>query len=267
MDEINDTSENEPTETPDNVIVPEIVEGEAVEDSEEVPGESLPEETGDLIEDAVRFINFTTRKMLSDYALNIGDYLLTRFFNDDALLASSTDRYKNASFSQLCKRPDISLTRQTMGEMVRMSAQFRIFNSISIDISPLNYTKQLYLTRLPHSETKLDLAMECLNDGMTSDALLDRIQEIKKALNPPEPGPPPPEKLIDTYSGVMTRFVKNAVMPSLFADRDHLYGLESDTRTRLRQTAAQWMADLEAKRLECQTIIDNLDYIDTHPNS
>ena len=147
-----------------------------------------------------------------------------------------------------------------------MAAQFRIFSSISIDISPICYINQVYLTRLPHSEAKLDLVMECLNEGMTSDALLHRIQEIKKALNPPEPGPPPPEKLIDSYSGVMARFVKKTVMPDLFADRNQLYALASDTRTRLRQTAAQWLANLEAKRQEYQAIIDNLDYIDTHPS-
>jgi hypothetical protein len=79
MDEINEISGNEPTETPENALTPEIVEGEAVEDSEEVFDETLPEETGDLIEDAVRFINYTTRKMLEDYTYKIGNYLLTRF--------------------------------------------------------------------------------------------------------------------------------------------------------------------------------------------
>ena len=60
---MDEKSGNELTETQGNVLVPEIVEGEAVEDSEEASGdEYLPEETGDLIEDAVRFINFTTKK-------------------------------------------------------------------------------------------------------------------------------------------------------------------------------------------------------------
>ena len=89
MDEINEASGSEPTETPDDALVPEIVEGESVEDSEKVSDETLPEETGDLIEDAVRFINLTAAKMLVDYALKIGNYLLTRFFNDDIGLATS----------------------------------------------------------------------------------------------------------------------------------------------------------------------------------
>jgi len=78
MDEINennDISENEPSETPDNVLIPEIVEDDPEEGSEEISDEYLPEETGDLIEDAVRFINLTVAKMLVEYALKIGNYL------------------------------------------------------------------------------------------------------------------------------------------------------------------------------------------------
>ncbi|MFZ2634018.1 MAG: hypothetical protein WA081_15585 [Desulfosalsimonadaceae bacterium] len=265
---MDEKSGNESVEAPENVLIPEIVEGEAVEDSEEVSGEFLPEETGDLIEDAVRFINFTTRKMLSDYALKIGDYLLTRFFNDDIQLASSTNRYKNVSFSRLCKRPDISLTRQDMGRMVRIAALVRIFRSIAVDVSPLTYTHQLYLTQLPHSEVKFDLVMECLNEGMPSEVLHDRIVEIKRASNLIGPGASqlPQEKIISQFSGLISRFVKKAAMPELFADRDKLYKLASDTRTQLKQTAVQWMVDIEAKCLECQFLIDHLDYIDTHPN-
>ena len=64
----------------------------------------------------------------------------------------------------------------------------------------------------------------------------------------------------------MAQFVKKTAIPELFADRDKLYELASDTRAQLKQTAAQWLADLEAKREEYQSLINNLDYIATHPN-
>jgi hypothetical protein len=273
MDEINETTDNtqdetgtEPTETPGNVLVPEIVEGEAVEDADEVSGEYLPGETGDLIEDAVRFINLTAAKMLIEYALKIGNYLLTHFFNDDIGLAGSKNRYKNTSFTQLCKRPDIALTRQDMGDMVRVAAQVRMFQSIGIDISVFNYTHQRYLAQLSHSEAKLGLVMECLNEMMSSNDLYKRIQEIKKGLPLPD-NETPQEKIIGQYSGIMARLMKKAAMPEFLTDRDKLYDLGSETRTQLKQTATQWMVDLEEKSKECQSLIDHLDYIATHPNS
>ena len=272
MDEINETNADgqdetgiEPIETPDDSLLPEIVEGEAVEDSEEVFDEGLPEETGDLIEDAVRFINFTTKKMLADYALKVGNYLLTRFFNGDIGLATSTNRLKNFSFSQLCKRPDISLTRQDMGDMVRIAAQARLFQSIGVNITGLNYTQQRYLAQLPQSETKLDLVMECMNTDMPGYILYKRIQEIKKGLPLPDETTPQ-EKIIGEYSGTMARLMKNAAMPELFTDREKLYTLGSEARTCLKQTAVQWMVSLEGKHKEYQALIDNLDYIATHPN-
>ena len=103
---------------------------------------------------------------------------------------------------------------------------------------------------------------------MPADALHRRILEIKKASNliEPDAGQPPQEKIIAQYSVIMAQFVKKAAMPELFNDRDKLYELASEARTQLKQTAAQWIADLEAKRKEYQSLIDHLDYIATHPN-
>ncbi|MDO9264463.1 MAG: hypothetical protein Q7U02_10895 [Desulfosalsimonadaceae bacterium] len=107
-----------------------------------------------------------------------------------------------------------------------------------------------------------------MNEGMTSDALRHRILEINKASDMIEPdaGQLPQEKIIAQYSGVMAQFVQKAAIPELFTGRDKLYELSSDTRTQLKPTVAQWMAHLGAKRQEYQAIIDNLDYIATHPN-
>jgi len=149
--------------------------------------------------------------------------------------------------------------------MVRVAAQMRFLKLIYVDISRLCYTNQRYLTQLPHSEAKLDLILECLNEPMPTHILYKRVQEIKKgSLSLPEE--PPQEKIISDYSGVMTRLIEKAAVPDLFSDRDRLYGLESNTRTQLRQTATQWIAGLEAKREKYQSLIDHLDYIATHPN-
>jgi hypothetical protein len=261
MDEINGT---EPAETPDNVLVPEIIEGEVVEDVQDVSGENLPEETGDLIEDAVRFINFTTKKMVRDYALKIGNYLLTRFFNDDIGLASSKSPFKNVSFAQLCRRPDISLTRQDLGDVVRISAQARVFRSIGVDITVLTYTHQRYLAQLPHSEVKLDLVMESIAQGLPSRDVYLRIQGIKRLPLLPEPDPAQAQgRLITQYSGALTRLVDKAAMPEMFTDPEQLKGMAPENRARLKETAAEWIAGLDKKRFEYQLLIHRIEEMDT----
>ncbi|MDO9263867.1 MAG: hypothetical protein Q7U02_07865 [Desulfosalsimonadaceae bacterium] len=273
MDEINETNADgqdepgtEPTETPDDSLLPEIVEGEAVEDSEDVFDEDLPEETGDLIEDAVRFINFTTKKMLADYALKVGSYLLTRFFNDDMFLASSPNHSKQVSFTKLCKRPDLARTRQDLGDMVRIAAQARVFQFIGVDITVLTYTHQRYLTQLPHSEAKLDLAMESIAQGTPSRVLYQQIQAIKQlSLLPPNAGQLQ-EKIITQYTATVTRFVAKAAMPDMFTDPEKLNSLEPEIRARLKATAARWITDLDAKKMEYQTLISKLEEADANPN-
>jgi hypothetical protein len=78
----------------------------------------------------------------------------------------------------------------------------------------------------------------------------NRESKIEKASDMIEPdaGQLPQEKIIAQYSGIMTQFVQKTAIPELFTDRVKLYELTSETRTQLKQTAAQWMADLEAKR-------------------
>lgn len=273
MDEINETnadgqdeSGTEPAETPDDNLLPDIVEGEAVEDSEEVLDEPLPEETGDLIEDAVRFINFTTKKMLADYALKVGSYLLTRFFNNDMFLASSTNHSKQVSFTKLCRRPDLARTRQDLGDMVRIAAQARVFQCVGVDITVLTYTHQRYLTQLPHSEAKLDLTMECIAQGTPSRILYQQIQAIKQLSLLPPNAAQLQEKIITQYTATVTRFVARAAMPDIFTDPEKLNSLEPEIRAQLKMTAARWIVDLDAKKAEYQTLINRLEAVDVSPD-
>jgi len=64
----------------------------------------------------------------------------------------------------------------------------------------------------------------------------------------------------------MARLMKNAAMPELFTDRDKLYTLGSETRSRLKAPPFNGRRCLETKIKEYQDLIDILDYIAAHPN-
>ena len=63
-----------------------------------------------LIDDAVIFINSKVAETLVKGSIEIGEYLLTRFFNNDIEQATSRNAYKSISFNELCNRPDIAVS-------------------------------------------------------------------------------------------------------------------------------------------------------------
>ena len=56
-----------------------------------------------LIDESVKFINDTIVKTIYKGSLEIGKYLLEKFFDNDIKLASSRNPRKSDSFQQLCK--------------------------------------------------------------------------------------------------------------------------------------------------------------------
>ena len=75
-----------------------------------------------LVEDSVNFINAKVAESVFKGSLEIGEYLLKSFFDDDIELACSKNRYKSASFSALCERRDLAVSYSTLTKMVRVAA-------------------------------------------------------------------------------------------------------------------------------------------------
>jgi len=264
MDE--STSGDSPAENVPEAIIPEVLEEnewEIVEETgeSEPPDENLPDL--DLIDESVAFINQTVESMVKTGSLIIGNYVLTRFFNDNTELASSKNRYKNISFSMLCRRPDLSLTRQELGEMVQVAAQLRGMTTIGLDIGRLVYTNQKLLTRLPDDQTKFDLIQECINKNIPSRQLSVRIRQIKQAALPYIN---PNDKVVNTYKQTMNRLIAGTAVPELLSTQEGLYRLERETVLQLREEAVRWGAGLAARQQECDALIAQLDYTLAHPN-
>lgn len=246
-------------------MIPEIVEGDDAEMTGspgdefipeeyeppiyEAPGgdpENLSDDTG-LIDESVEFINRTVAEMVVNAALKIGDYVLVRFFNNDIFLASSMNGHKSVSYSRLCRRPDLSLTRQQLSTMVRIAAQEKYFLIMNMDTARLQYIHRLRLIELPNDHIKCDLASECMNQNLTGGQLRARIRQIKLSALLYENPAYVNQKIVTDYKKTVERGIKGMVLPELLSTQDGLYRLDREILLQLKADAAGWVSALEAR--------------------
>lgn len=135
-----------------------------------------PDDT--MIFEAVRFINDKVAVHVFNGSLEIGQYVLERFFNNDITLAGARNVHKPVSYSRLCQHPDLSVARTTLMNMVKTAAQEQFLMAGGIAVDRLNYSQKVYLTRLENNAEKLALATACIDEGWTTRELKQRIQEV-----------------------------------------------------------------------------------------
>ena len=254
------------SETPvPEVLIPEVIDdaegGAAPVEADEPPPQNLPDYA--LVEEAVAFISQTIEEMGKTVFLKVGDYLLTRFFNDNVLLASSKNRYKSMSYTELCRHTDLPVTRRQLGVMIRMAAQERYLILTHVEVSRLCHIKKSYLIQLPDGDEKYALAQKCIQENWTSRELYARIRQMKQGTIP-EIGPN--EKIVNDYKQTMRRMLSKTAVPELLRSPERLYRLERETLLQLKADAAGWMTALEAKLEEYVALIVQADYSVAHPN-
>jgi len=252
-DRIPETSDGIPEY--DNVIIPEVVD----EPSEPI----LTSEEAALIEESVEFINQNVA-MVVNAAIAIGEHLLTRYFDNDIELATSKNRYKQTNYRWLCEHPDLALSRKELGEMVRVAAQERFFRSIDLNTRMLSYTHKKYLTRMPNNSTKPSLIAECIETGLSSRQLYQRISEIKKETDLPETESA--EHLLNDQIRRISRSIRQTALPDIFGNTEAISSLTPESRFALREKITQWVDDLENFQTQCETLIQNLEQIDSEPS-
>lgn len=266
-------------------IIPEILE-EKIEDGTGTPGGGLytepvmlpvdgPAEDENppdpnlpdlnLIDEAAAFIRATIAAMIENAALKIGDYLLTRFFDGDIELAISRNPYKNFSFTHLCRRPDLPLTRREMGLMVRMAAQERELIDRGVDTSLLLISHKRYLTQVPDGPAKWELVNQCIREKWPARKLEERIREMKLEALVQENPVYLNDQIVSNYKKTMARLLDGTTLPELLATQRGLYRLEKQTVLDLKEATLAWKAGLEAKQRECAALIEQLEYTVEHP--
>ena len=147
---------------------------EVVERSDEIDQE--------LIERTVTFIKDKVSTALVTTAIEIGDFLLENFFENNIDLATSKNPKKSMSYRKLCLHPQLPLQPTTLSEMVRIAAQERFLTQNGVSTDSLLYTHRLYLAKLPNDEDKLQYVNRIIENSMSGRAVKSLVRDRKSSL-------------------------------------------------------------------------------------
>lgn len=234
------------------VVVPEMVE--------DAPVAPMTPENAALIEEAIAYIYGTISAKALETAILIGDYILTRFFNDDMEAAFSKNSDKPVSFNMLCGHPDLCVSRDKLINMVKVAAQERFFRSIGFDSTGLPYSHQLRLTRLPNGETKTALARTCIAENWTIQELASRIRTIVLETGTGDglPATNPYEKAATDLISAMEQLTRKAGSLNMASKTDNLTAISIETRGLLKTRVIALTDSLGNLQTECEMLLKRI---------
>ena len=213
------------------------------------------------VEASVKFINNKIAETVFRGSIEIGEYVLKYFFNDDVELASSLDPFKSASYSALCSHPDLAVSRTTLARMVRVAAQERFFIENNVDTDKLQYVHRIELIKLENDDKKLELVQTCIESSLTSRKLIPLIREARPA--PEESIERVATRMANKHIAGLEYLLGGPTVPTVINDMDQLRIIEKETRQKLRQTAASVLGQIPFIVGEYQRLMFNLDRIET----
>lgn len=211
-----------------------------------------------LVREALDFIGEKTNETVYKGSLEIGDYILEKFFDGDVERARSKKPTKPASYSALCKHRRLVVHPTTLGIMVRVAAQEQFFEVQGLTKEKLSYSHKAELVRLPDDETKVALFKEAVDGPLSVRGLAKRVKQVRGDLVSHKPSASPgntqggfdPDRLLRK-----TIFSDEAKLKKLSLEKRQKYLQEiSTTLERLTQYVAQYN-DLK-KLLEGTTLRD-----------
>ncbi|RJP87717.1 MAG: hypothetical protein C4518_11805 [Desulfobacteraceae bacterium] len=198
------------------------------------------------IDEAVAFINERVAAHVYRGSLEIGEYVLVRFFNNNIRLAGSMNGHKSVSYSKLCNHPELCVSRSTLTNMVKTFAQEGFLNDGGISSHEMKYSHKIALTRMENNEEKLALARECIEENISVEELKQRVREIRA------------QSISQTVSPVMAaekhlmrvqRWIRGVSTPDGLTDRNVIAGADHAER--------QKMLDMAGGILEDMSVITN----------
>ena len=209
-----------------------------------------------LIDKSVEFINNAIAKTIFKGSLEIGNYLLKNFFNDDIELASSKNPHKRISFQELCRRDDLGVHPSTLSRMVRVASQERYLIDGKANVEDLTYSHKLELIKLPNDKKKLKLVEKCHKLKMSCRKLSENIfktRQKKRGMIEPSP-----LKLISNVD----KLIEGTQIPTLLSKPDKLESMRPKTRTKIRERTSNLLQKMTTITKECNTLITTLDDIE-----
>lgn len=217
-----------------------------------------------FIDQSVEFINSKANETLYKGSIEIGNFLLKHFFNDDIRIANSKNPKKTKSFKALCRHKDLAVPYTTLTIMVRVAAQERFFIENEIDAEKLSYTHKSDMVRLENTPEKIEIAKECIEKKLSTRELSrlvgDKRQkalENKKQLKEESP-----------FSNIATieQLLNKSIKSELVTDIVKLRGMHQKTRQDLKEKTTQLIESMLETTRECKKLIKNLDRVEKEKN-
>jgi hypothetical protein len=134
------------------------------------------------IDAAVKHINELANKTIYKGSIEIGDYILRQFFENDIDQATSKNPKKQASFKKLCEREDLTVNPSQLGLMVRVASQESFLSGKEIDLGQLSYTHKASLVKLGNDDQKTEMIKRCIKHKWGTRQLDDAIKKHLESL-------------------------------------------------------------------------------------
>ena len=213
----------------------------------------------ELVEASVKFINEKIAETVFKGSIEIGDYVLNHFFDDDMELASSPDPYKAASYSALCRHPDLGVNRPTLSKMVRVAAQERFLIANNVDVDKLGYSHRVELIKLENNDTKIALACQCIEMSLSVRKFIALINDARR--DPEEQIENEPTKMAKKHIAKYEYLMDDSSAPSFFYNKDEMRTIEKETRQKMRQTLVSMLEKIPNITAACQYFLSSLDQV------
>lgn len=223
--------------------------------------ETMPEVTLDdaQIEEAVAWINNKVAETVFRGSVEIGRYILEKFYDNHIELALAKNGNKTVSFRKLCKHPDISLSASSLSIMVRVAAQESLLIECGIPIDQLNFSQKAELIKVDEVPEKISLAKECVSESLSYRQLAERIREILDD-NEGE-GEDPQTEAIVKYFSKLEKAVKRCDLPAEWKTEDGLWTLSPGARWTLRDEIGALLEEMSGMYSDLSQISDRLDVL------
>jgi hypothetical protein len=205
----------------------------------------------DLVNEAVEFINESANKTVYTGYLEIGNYVLEKFFDNDIEKASSRNPRKPESFKALCKREDLALKLTTLTMTVRVAAQEKYFIENKVKTDSLTFTHKAELIKLPNDKTKISLVNKCIKNKLSTRKLSTEVAK-KLELLPRKSDLPTSQFLKLRFKSLDGLFEKeaNRDLPNL----TKLKGMRKSTIEELKASCEIMLEKLKRVSDEYQTL-------------
>lgn len=156
--------------------VPSVVDSKAL-----VP--TTKDTTDDpLVVAAIDFINRTGREAVLRSSIDIGNYIIEHFYQNDLDLVFSRNPKKHTSLRKLKEHDDLPFHPSNLSKMINVAIQEKVFLENQINIERLNYYHHTELLRLKDDGEKLMMLDRINDEKLSGKKLREIINDIKKPI-------------------------------------------------------------------------------------